>query len=561
MQFFPEELRCTFNLRKPKSKRPTNIYMIIRLNGKQYKLTTGVKVYPNQWNKHKELAYISDILTLTDNENNMVVNRKIVQYKEAFNDFKAYICGHPDEMDIELLKKYIYKDNVIMAKKKQTNLNVCLFISKEIDKDMDISEDSKTNYYNYLAWFDKFLKHKSITFTSFNEITSQTFKDYQVYLRNVTDARTKDGKLSVRYINNCVKSLYQRLGTYIVPLGMMEKVNLLNITVPVINDKTEDYGIALRDDEVIALWNYQCENEKEELVRDLFILNCLTGQRISDTQKIGKNVNEIMSITTIKLVQQKTDTFVKCGVVFEMAKEILKKYSEGIPKITNNEMNNGIKKIAQKAGFDDIENVGRQSGTSNKVTVEEKPRYDCITSHTGRRTFITLLKLRGWDSTKIMRYSGHKDIRMIEHYCKLKDSLDYEIFENTKREHPELILRLVGESKPEMPLPTPKPNTDKIELIETTTPSNGVHTTIVNSVDEAKSVLNYLGADVDDYIDITDINELLNLIGYYHTKIKMKYGATMYDIKEIFNKYGETKLRKQHLHNLFERIEQEKKQI
>lgn len=557
MQFFPEELRCTFNLRKPNGKKPTNIYMVVRMNGKQYKLTTGLKVYPSQWNKRKELAYTSEILSTTDNENNIIVNKKISDLRKSFLDFIDYLCNHPNEMNIELLKKYVYKD-CIMSKKKQANLNVCLIISKEVDKDMDISEDSKNNYYNYLAWFDKFLKHYSITFTSFNEITSQTFKDYQSFLRNVTDARTKDGKLSVRYINNCVKSLYQRLGTYIVPLGMMERVNLLNITVPVINDKTEDYGIALRDDEIIKLWNYQCENEKEELVRDLFILNCLTGQRISDTQKIGENVDEIMSITTIKLVQQKTDKFVKCGIVFELAKDILKKYNEGIPNLTNNDMNNGIKNIAHKANINSIEYVGRQSGTSNKVTVVDKPRYECISSHTGRRTFITLLKLRGWDSTKIMRYSGHKDTRMVEHYCKLKDSLEYEVFEKTKREHPELILRMVGENEPELPVPAPQLRTEKVEVVETTTPSNGVHTTIVNSIDEAKKVLNYLGADVDDYIEIDNINELLNLIGYYHTVIKMKYGATMYDVKEIFNKYADPKMRKQHLHNLLKKMESEK---
>lgn len=558
MQFFPEELRCTFNLRKPNGKKPTNIYMVVRMNGKQYKLTTGLKVYPSQWNKRKELAYISEILSTTDNENNVIVNKKISDLKKSFLDFIDYLCNHPDEMDIELLKKYVYKDCIIMTKKKQTNLNVCLIISKEVDKDMNISEDSKNNYYNYLAWFEKFLKYNSITFTTFNEITSQTFKDYQAYLRNVTDARTKDGKLSVAYINNCVKSLYQRLGTYIVPLGLMERVNLLNITVPVINNKTDDYGIALRDDEIVKLWNYQCENEKEELVRDLFVLNCLTGQRISDTNKIGNNVNEIMSVTTIKLVQKKTDKFVKCSIVFELAKEILSKYSDGIPNITNNEMNNGIKAIAKKAEIIGIEIVGRQSGTSNKVVVQDKPRYECISSHTGRRTFITLLKLRGWDSTKIMRYSGHKDTRMVEHYCKLKDSLEYEVFEKTKREHPELILRMVGENEPELPVPAPQLRTEKVEVVKTTTPSNGVHTTIVNSIDEAKKVLNYLGADVDDYIDIDDINVLLELIGYYHTTIRMKYGSIICDVKEIFNKYADSKMRKQHLHNLLKKMESEK---
>ena len=166
MQFFPEELRCTFNLRKPNGKKPTNIYMVVRMNGKQYKLTTGLKVYPSQWNKRKELAYISEILSTTDNENNVIVNKKISDLKKSFLDFIDYLCNHPDEMDIELLKKYVYKDCIIMTKKKQTNLNVCLIISKEVDKDMNISEDSKNNYYNYLAWFEKFLKYNSITFGS-----------------------------------------------------------------------------------------------------------------------------------------------------------------------------------------------------------------------------------------------------------------------------------------------------------------------------------------------------------------------------------------------------------
>lgn len=558
MQFFPEELRCRFNLRKPKSKKPTNIYMLIRLNGKQYKLTTEVKVYPVQWNKQKELAYTSDILSISDNDNNMMVNRKIVQLKESFNDFKAYICSHPTEVNINVLKRFIYKDNIFMGKKKPTNLNVCLIISKEIDKDMNIDESSKKTYENYLDWFKRFLKDNSITLTSFNEIDSKLFKSFQEYLRNVDNARTKDGFLSVGYINNCVRSLSHRLGTYIVPIGMMDKINLVNIHVPIINDKTADYGIALRDDEVLLLWNYQCESSKDELIRDLFVLNCLTGQRISDTQKVGENVDEIMNITTIKLSQKKTDKFVKCGVVFEIAKEILKKYNNGIPDLSYNDMNLGIKSIAQKAGITGTELVGRQSGKSNKVKMDEKPRYECISTHTGRRTFITLLKLRGWDSTKIAKYSGHSNTKMVEYYCKLKDSLEYEVYEKTKREHPELILRMVGENVVPPPLPTPQMRTEKIEIIETTEPKVGVHTNIVNSIDEAKKVLNYLGADVDDYIEIDNIDELIELIGYYHTTIRKKYGYVICDVKEIFNKYSDPKLRKQHLHNLFEIMDNER---
>ncbi len=52
--FINEIVKANFNLRQPKSERPTNIYlMIVRINQKQAKLSTGVKVYPEHWNIKK----------------------------------------------------------------------------------------------------------------------------------------------------------------------------------------------------------------------------------------------------------------------------------------------------------------------------------------------------------------------------------------------------------------------------------------------------------------------------------------------------------------------------
>ncbi|MFT0111149.1 hypothetical protein ACMSES_11770 [Bacteroides faecis] len=51
--FINEIVKANFNLRQPKSERPTNIYLIVRINQKQAKLSTGVKVYPEHWNIKK----------------------------------------------------------------------------------------------------------------------------------------------------------------------------------------------------------------------------------------------------------------------------------------------------------------------------------------------------------------------------------------------------------------------------------------------------------------------------------------------------------------------------
>ena len=44
--FINEIVKANFNLRQPKSERPTNIYLIVHINQKQVKLPTGVKVCP-----------------------------------------------------------------------------------------------------------------------------------------------------------------------------------------------------------------------------------------------------------------------------------------------------------------------------------------------------------------------------------------------------------------------------------------------------------------------------------------------------------------------------------
>ena len=58
-QIFINEMSATFNLRKPKANKPTNVYLVCRVQGKQVKLSTGIKVYPEHWNKSKQEAYIS----------------------------------------------------------------------------------------------------------------------------------------------------------------------------------------------------------------------------------------------------------------------------------------------------------------------------------------------------------------------------------------------------------------------------------------------------------------------------------------------------------------------
>ena len=47
---------------------------MLRINGKQMRLATSVKVIPDQWNHDEQVAYISHRLNELDNVNNEIVN-------------------------------------------------------------------------------------------------------------------------------------------------------------------------------------------------------------------------------------------------------------------------------------------------------------------------------------------------------------------------------------------------------------------------------------------------------------------------------------------------------
>ena len=73
-QIFITQMQCNFNLRQPKTNRPTNIYLVVYLNNKQVKVSTGVIVYPEHWNIRRQQADVNARLSKLDNNNNTITN-------------------------------------------------------------------------------------------------------------------------------------------------------------------------------------------------------------------------------------------------------------------------------------------------------------------------------------------------------------------------------------------------------------------------------------------------------------------------------------------------------
>lgn len=109
-QLFVKELKCSFNLRTPRSDKPSIIYLVTRLHGRQYKFSTGMKVYPTQWERESQRAVTSgSTLTRLDCTNNSLANNRIEEFRQRFEEFKRHLLDSPDsETDLpERLKNFM----------------------------------------------------------------------------------------------------------------------------------------------------------------------------------------------------------------------------------------------------------------------------------------------------------------------------------------------------------------------------------------------------------------------------------------------------------------------
>lgn len=103
--------------------------------------------------------------------------------------------------------------------------------------------------------------------------------------------------------------------------------------------------------------------------------------------------------------------------LFELSNYILKKYDYKLPLITNQKQNEFIKDIFEDASFNEIVEYTR---TQNKEkTTKEKVFKDRISTHTARRTFITIMKKKGIADKTIMSMTGHKDLKTFNTYYKV----------------------------------------------------------------------------------------------------------------------------------------------
>jgi integrase len=279
------------------------------------------------------------------------------------------------------------------------------FISDYYKKDGEIDKAKRTlqNYNAVKLHLETFSKKKNYRI-DFDTITRPFFKEYTNFLRTSLKLQrntiAKDITILKVFMNRAVSEGY---------------TTNLDFKHREFTYKTEETdSVYLKEAEIEQLFNYDAGSNKLNNVKDLFVAGCWLGLRYSDLKNIKPfNIIEDDGEKYIKIYTQKTgeEVIIPCH---PMVIEVMKKYRgnpNSLPKaISRQKFSEFIKEVCKDA---ELKEKGRMATQPNLEL------WECISSHTMRRSMASNFYLQGVSPEEIMTVTGHKTRKSFDSYIKV----------------------------------------------------------------------------------------------------------------------------------------------
>jgi integrase len=263
-----------------------------------------------------------------------------------------------------------------------------------------------TNTRNHLKEFSE-KKGVSLSFENITPDFFQSFVNFLLY--------------DQKHYNNTVHRVLKNLKVF---LNFASELGLNNKTDYKKFRFSEKYGdvIFLTWDELMTLYNKEFDNETYSKVRDIFCFECFTSLRYSDILKLtpGNIVDDFIQVNVTKKREKKILTI----PLIPQAKAILEKYSDPeskklLPCMSNQKMNTYLKTIGEKAEINTPVILIKYKGAER--TEEIVPKHQVLTTHVGRKTFITNFLAKGVSAQVLMSITDHNSDRPFRRYYKILD--------------------------------------------------------------------------------------------------------------------------------------------
>ena len=402
-------MRSTFNLKEPKKEKETLILFsaYFKNEGRKFVYSTGENINPNEWDfENRQPNNLTGRSTEAEKHRN--IKRQLDRYSNFFSD----TISNYKLADKEILISNV-KDDFDAEFKRTTAISNKFFqvydlflAEKENDFTDDANAPSTIKRYEYnkdiLEGFQTFRKKK----IHFNQINQPFYKSLLAYCIN-----------EKRHSANTLRRNMGMFKTFLywaLDKGHTYKIDFQKFKMPKAQETDE---VALTMGQVQEVFEYDfSKNPKLERVRDLFVFGCSTGMRISNYSKVRKKDIQDGAIK----VRDKKNTDKSLEIPLnDFSIYLLEKYEYDLPKISNQKFNEYIKEVFKELEYD--YEVKKTIKIGKELIEEIKPFYERISSHTARRSFITIMKNKKIPDKVIMGMTGHKSLEVFNKYYKPND--------------------------------------------------------------------------------------------------------------------------------------------
>jgi len=304
-----------------------------------------------------------------------------------------------DELEVNKRRDYINHDMLLHPK---TGVLFSDFIDMTIvRKSKRMGDTYMRNYKSLIHHIKRFSDLYDVNLYT-NSINEEFLDDFIVYLEGCN--------LRQAYIKNLLslaKSMLNKAGSY----GYAIDPSFENVDVK--DEQSSSVYLTMND--IARIYYFVGLTSKQERIKDLFVVGCLTALRYSDYSTLNKDNFGSEYITK---VTKKTNKRVVIPI-HDFVKEIYEKYDGDISStLSIQHFNRYIKLICKKIGFN--EEVVRQYTKGGILITEVSPKWDLITSHTARRSAATNMYLTGRIKTyEIMSVTGHNTEKSFFRYIKI----------------------------------------------------------------------------------------------------------------------------------------------
>lgn len=400
------------------SKRREKVYLVCRWNGEKLVYPTAFNVLPKNWNKKT-----NEIRNVIEEPNRDIINTHLKELKTA--------------------AKSLFENAIVI--RVQAN-EIKALIKNGLDKWTGKTFDLKPNFWhfvnNYIEASTKRIDPKTGRLISYRTVqeyrtTTKALKEYEtanrqivdfdnITLNTLTDFRdfltTKKGYA----VNNVAKHI-DNIRQFLRAANSEKVVFDFDVidNKKFRNAREAAFNVYLNKDELKAIENINLSNNKKlDKARDLFLIGCYTGLRISDYNNIKPHN---IKGEFIDLYQSKTGGRVVIPI-HPTVKAIMIKYNGNTPpKLSDQRLNEYVKEVCKIAGIKEQTEKQQTKGGAKVVSISEK--WQLISSHTARRSFATNMTKEGLPIQTIMKITGHQKESTFLKYVKLSSSEHAEIMQ------------------------------------------------------------------------------------------------------------------------------------